>query len=470
MASLISFSGLASGIDSSALIKATLDQSRAARIRPLQNRISSIKETNDSFSKLKELLGALNTAASKFRSVGGGALAKSAASSDETVATASANGSAVNGSYSINITQLARNANFSFNDRFAASSDAINSAVNNSAAEADRTVTVEVGSGDNLETISVVLTNTTTLSEFVEQFNAQSTKATASVVNVGTAGSPSYAITLASNNQGSDVGQLSVSVGNEIETAGSGALTNSTITQAQNAEFTLSGVAGTISKSTNSVSDLLPGLTFNLQSTGAATLSVKDDSAATASKMQQFVDAYNEIVKYISENDRVERDESGKDAKIIFGALSGTSLDEGLVTALRSAFSSSTTSGTIVSSLADLGISTQRDGTLKFDSTVFSTALSDDPEGVRQITANLGETLSSVDGTIAQYTRFNGLIDVASKSGTDEITKLNARIGVIEAALAKEEESLMGRFARLEALIGKLNSQQSTLTQALPRA
>ncbi|MBN8549499.1 MAG: flagellar filament capping protein FliD [Deltaproteobacteria bacterium] len=469
MSSLISFSGLASGIDSSALIKATLDQSRAARITPLQNRIATLQDTNDSFSKLKELLSKLNTAASKFRTVSGGALAKSAASSDETIATASANGSAVNGSYSINVTQLARSANFSFNDRFASSSSTINSAINDGALAADRTVQVEVGTGSNQESISIELTSTTTISDFVEQFNAQSTKATASVVNVGTSSSPSYAISIASNNQGVDLGNLSVSAGSEIQSAGSGAFTASTITQAQNAEFTLSGVSGTISKSTNSVSDLLPGVTFNLQGTGSATISIADDSAATASKLQGFVDAYNEIVSYIAQNDSITRDESGKDAKLVFGSLSGTSLDEGLQSALRGAFSAASTSGNIVNTLADLGISTQRDGTLKFDSTAFTSALSSDPEGVRSITSNLGEGLSSVDGTIAQYTRFNGLIDTASKSGSDEISRLNERIGTIEAALLKEQESLTARFARLESLVGKLSSQQASLAQILPQ-
>lgn len=470
MASLISFSGLASGIDSSALIKATLDQARAARVVPLQNRISTIKDTNDSFSKLKGLLGSLNTAASKFRTVNGGALAKSASSSDETIANAVATGAAVNGSYSINVTQLARSANYSFNDRYSSSTAAINSSINDGASAASRTINVDVGTGTDQESVAVVLTSTTSISDFVQQFNAQSTKATASVVNVGTSSAPSYAISIASNNQGSDLGELSVNVGSEIQTAGSGALTSSTITQALNAEFTLSGVSGTISKSSNSVSDLLPGLTFNLQGTGSATISVKDDSAASASKVQQFVDAYNEVVKYVSENDRVDRDESGKDAKILFGPLAGTSLDEGLQSALRAAFSSSTTSGNIVNTLADLGISTQRDGTLKFDSSAFSSALSSDPEGVRTVAGNLGESLASVDGTIAQYTRFNGLIDAASKSGSDEISKLNSRIGTIEAALAKEQESLTARFARLESLIGQLSSQQSSLSQILPRA
>jgi flagellar hook-associated protein 2 len=116
-----------------------------------------------------------------------------------------------------------------------------------------------------------------------------------------------------------------------------------------------------------------------------------------------------------------------------------------------------------VSILADLGVTTERDGTLKFDSSVLATAIANDPEAVRQISANLGESLGSVDGTLAQFTRFNGLIDVASNANTEQITRLNDQIGRIEDSLSAKEQSLLNQFARLESLIGQLNSQQNSL-------
>lgn len=465
--SLISFSGLASGIDSSALIKATLDAERAVRITPLQNKVASYTDTNEALTKLKELLSKLNTAAGKFRTVNGGAVAKSASSSDETIVTASTGAAAVNGTYSINVTQLARAATFSFNDRFSSADAVINSSINNGAPAADRRVTVNVGTGSNQETVEIDLTNTTTITDFVTQFNSASTKATAAVVNVGTASAPSYAITISSNNQGTDLGSVSVSVGSEITSAGSGAFSASTVTQALDAEFTLSGISGTITKSTNSISDVVAGLTFNLVSTGSATISVKDDSAATSSKVQEFVSAYNELIAFIAESDAITQEQDGSNIKNIFGPLAGSSLDESLVSAIRNALTGSSTSGRSINTLADLGIATQRDGTLKFDSAAFAEALSSDSEGVSIITGALGETLASVDGTLAQYTRFNGLIDVSSNSNKDAISKLNDRIADIEDSLKLQEQSLIARFARLESLMGSLNSQQAALGQLL---
>ncbi len=469
MASLISFSGLASGIDSSALIKATLDQERAVRLTPLQSKIQTYKDTNDAYGKLKELLARLNTAANKFRQVGGGAVAKSASSSDETIATGIATGGATNGTYAINVSQLARAATFSFNDRFSSATAVINSSINNGAPAADRRVSVQVGTGADQETVDIDLTSTTTISDFVSQFNSTSTKATAAVINVGTSASPSYAISIRSNNQGTSQGNLAISVGSEVTSAGSGAFGASTITQALDAEFTLSGISGTISKASNSISDVVPGLTFNLIATGSATISVNDDKSATSSKMQEFVDAYNALLSFIKDNDLVSQEQDGGNIKNTFGPLSGTSLDENLVSALRSAFTSSSITGHTANTLADLGLATQRDGTLKFDSSSLSSALSNDSEGVEEILGRLGESLGSVDGTIAQYTRFNGLIDGAKNSNTDEISRLNQRIADVEKGLQAQEQSLTARFARLESLIGNLSSQQNSLAQILPR-
>jgi flagellar hook-associated protein 2 len=301
------------------------------------------------------------------------------------------------------------------------------------------------------------------LAEFVDAFNSASTKATASVINVGTAGSPSYAISIISNNQGTDKGQISVTVGDEIKNAGDGAFNASTLSQATDATFTISGVSGTITKSSNSIADVIPGITLQLQNTGSATISVNDDVSSTSSTLQEFVNAYNDVLKFVTENDLVSREEEGQNVKNVFGPLASTSLDENLITSLRQALTGASISNSGVSILADLGVTTERDGTLKFDSSVLATAIANDPEAVRQISANLGESLGSVDGTLAQFTRFNGLIDVASNANTEQITRLNDQIGRIEDSLSAKEQSLLNQFARLESLIGQLNSQQNSL-------
>ena len=157
------------------------------------------------------------------------------------------------------------------------------------------------------------------------------------------------------------------------------------------------------------------------------------------------------------------RNEDGKEATNVFGPLARTSLDENTLAALRKSLSSGTVSTGTIHTLADLGITTERDGTLKFNTDTFATALASDPTNTRTITENLGETLSSVNGVISQYTQFNGLIDSEKNANSTQITALNSRVAAIEKLLSQQESSLTSRYASLESLIGKLNSQQNSL-------
>ena len=474
MAPLVNFSGIASGIDSSSLIKALLDQQRKARIDPLDTKISAYKDTNSSFDELSSLLEKLKTATDKFRVINGSVLNKFSISSDETVATASASNSATNGSYTLNVSALAKNATYALKSTstYSSADAVINSSINNSAALADRQVTVSTGTGSDLESVSIALTNTSSLNDFVTQYNSQSTKSVASLVNVGTSSSPDYRVIITGNNSGVSKGQVLVAVGSEVSSTGTGAFNSNSVSQATDANFSLTGIGAglgdTITRSSNQISDVIPGLTFTLQDTGSTTISVNDDTDTSASAIQDFVDAYNEIVKYIADNDLVTQAQDGNETTNIFGALSNTSLDENVISALRNAFSGAGTTGRSVNVLADLGITTERDGTLKFDSSTFEEAVSSDSEGVRLITQNLGERLGGTNGTIAQFTRFNGLIDQSINSNNTLITDLESKISAVEKSLSTEQASLTQRFSRLEALIGQLNSQQSTLASILP--
>ena len=104
--STVSFSGLASGIDSASLIEATIAQQRKARVTPIENKISSYNETKDALSKLKTLLNDLKSASESFRMINGGSLSKTVQSSDETILQATASNSANIGNYEITVTSM----------------------------------------------------------------------------------------------------------------------------------------------------------------------------------------------------------------------------------------------------------------------------------------------------------------------------------------------------------------------------
>lgn len=448
---LINFSGIASGIDSNSLIDAMIDAQREVRITPNENKVTQLEETNSSMAELKTKVLALKDAAYKFTTLSGGGLSKQATSSDESTVTAAASNSATDGTYTATVTTLAKNATGSFNYDFASSSSAVSAA--------GGTVTVTIGSGTSAESFDITVNaGTTTAADFVNQFNSKTTKAVASLVKIAT---DQYRIVISTNQQGTAEGSLSIS-----STAADFDAT--TIDDADDAVFSISGIGTSITRSTNTIADVIPGLTFNLQNTGTATISVGTDVASTTTTVQDFVDAYNDVVAFMAKNNGITRDDSGSEVKNIWGALAQTRVDDNMLTALRSAISGSTySSGTQIRIFADLGITTERDGTLKFDGDTFASALAKEPNSVNSVLQNFGDTIATTAGTIAQFTRFGGLFDITTNANQSTIDNLKKRIAEAEASLAQQRENLVARFARLESLMGNLQSQQSALTSAL---
>lgn len=451
---LFNFFGAASGLDTGSIINALLEQQRQARIDPLDQKILSLSDTKSALGGLSEKLSALKDAAAKFRTVSGGAVAKQVSVSDETVLSATASNAAYNTSATINVIQTASNGTLSFNNSLSSTSSAINSGASAS------TVDFTIGSGSTAESFSIAVDGTTTAQQFVDAFNASSDQAVASTVNVGSASSPQYKIVISSTNEGTSKGQLSA-------TDNAGLFSGQTLDQATDAQFTISGISGTITRSTNSISDVISGVTLNLAKTGSSTITVSSDSETTAAGVEELVDAYNDLVNYIKEKDAVTFTVDKGNQVAVFGALAKSSLDESSLSAIKSAFSASSITGSNVATLADLGITTQKDGTLKFNKDTFTSALSSDPSAVSTITSNLGEQLAKTGGTIDQFTQFNGLIDIAEKATTSEIDSINSKIINIEKNLAKQEESLIGQFSRLESQISKMQAQGSYLESIL---
>ena len=80
---------------------------------------------------------------------------------------------------------------------------------------------------------------------------------------------------------------------------------------------------------------------------------------------------------------------------------------------------------------------------------------------------DFADTTSGVGGMIYQYTRFQGLVDIAQTSNQNQIDNLNRSIESLERQTDKIRTSLTQRFARLESISAQLQSQQSALTSAL---
>ncbi len=450
------FSGLASGIDSKSLIDAIIEarelvnEKRRAEIDHLTSENDALEELNTKLLSLSDLIDPLRTA-------NAGGLSKKASSTDPTVATAVVGSNSNNSSYSLDVTSVANSATGSFDQTYGSTTATVSAS--------SGTVTITAGTGaDQVDITASVTGGVTTVEQLVAALNADadaSGRVAVAAVNVGTSATPSYKIVVNTLQQGTAEGTLALSGGAVPELAAS------SIEQATDAVFEILGI-GTVTRSTNSVSDVISGITFNLVKDGTTNISIGNDADTTADKITEIITAFNEIVEYVNENDTITRDESSADKTVTYGSLAKTKIDNDFLSIFRTAISTATSaSGTTAQSLADIGISTNRDGTLEFDVDEFKDAVGNDPIGVGELLNDFADQTAGVEGSIYQFTKLEGFIDIGEQSNNSEISNINAAIETVERQTAKLRERLERQFANLEAITGDLQSQSQALSGIL---
>jgi len=486
---LINFSGIASGIDTEGLIKATADSTRATRIRPLQDKVTDLTSTDDSLSELKNRLIKLKDSSAKFATLAGGGIVKSATSSDESIVGATSSNSAYNGTYTVTVDAKAKNGVFTFTDAFTSLDQVVDAdlTVASYPGTSDRQFTVNIGTGANLKSLAISLTETSTFSSIINSFNTDPTMSTVGVmsaVNVSTVpGSPSYRLVISSLNEGTEKGTIAITArGAGIIAEAKFDDTLATQQTASNAQFDIAGIGLDIVRATNTVTDVIPGVTLNLQKSSVtpATISVQNDVASSRAKIEDFVSAWNDIVTYMNEQNLIQRQEDGRNVTNTFAPLSKTRVDEGALGAIRSALASTRVSlGFNAEGLeeslimASIGLKTNQNGTITFTpATVggvpsFDELVATKPEAVNSLLKKFGDSLSLTAGTIDLYTGPLRLIDLTVNSNKRQITDFNRRIAEAEKSIDTTSSALRQRYARLESQMGRLQAQQQQLSQTL---
>ncbi|MFQ5643904.1 MAG: flagellar filament capping protein FliD [Thiogranum sp.] len=215
----------------------------------------------------------------------------------------------------------------------------------------------------------------------------------------------------------------------------------------------------TITRSGNTISDAISGITLNLkaETTAAVQLSVSRDTGAVTESVQAFVDAYNKLQSTID-------DLSGEG-----NDLEADNTLRSIENQIKAVFN--TPPGVINSSftyLSELGVSFQRDGKLSLDSGDLQKAIDSDFAGMAELFANDDQGyLFRVDALVSTFVQSDGLISVRQDGLNTSIDTVDQRILDMEYRLELREQSLLDQFTALDALMGQLQSTSAFLTQQL---
>jgi len=159
---------------------------------------------------------------------------------------------------------------------------------------------------------------------------------------------------------------------------------------ASDAVMEINGVE--IRRATNTIENVVDGLTFNITGEGKSTIKVEQDTAAVAERVQAFVDKFNELQGTIRELSSFDS-ETGQ-GSILTGDSTVRNIQNQLKRVLTDIIPGLENAS--VRSLADVGIGTDfRTGELQFDSQKFQQQLRENPDDVTALFAEQGRTSDS---------------------------------------------------------------------------
>jgi flagellar hook-associated protein 2 len=449
----INIGGLATGLDTNKIV----DQLVKLEHRGVDLLLVEQGSARDKQSALQIFNGkvlAFLTAVDKLRTPGD-VLVRKATSSDPAVLGATASSGAVAGSTSVTVTSLARGA--------------IATSANGKASAA---ATIAGGTGSFVFRVgtgaaqTVAMDATTTLQGLATAINTLDAGATATVINVGTTAAPDYRLRLATTGTG-DSNVLTIV--SDDTTLGVGVTQ-----QAANAVLTVSGFADPITRETNSVNDLIPGVTLDLTGTGGpVTVAVTTDGDGVVANVQSAVKAFNDLVAYVAAQSVVSQDGSSSDREVTTGPLAfdGTvrAVLDGVHRAISDAVPGLSGQYTL---LAQVGITTNSDGTLAFDTGKLASALATDDGAVGALFGGAGTTAGAADRLhdyLAGITQIGGLIAGRSDAIGQQLNTLAEQIDAGERHVSQFEDNLRATFTSLELLVNGLQSQGALLLSALGR-
>lgn len=456
----ISFGGLASGLDTKAIIQALVAIERRP-IAALEQKKTSLGKQKSLFGDLRGLLGKLETAAKALKTTSD-FLVRKASSDKEEIVTASAGSAASAGTYNLRVVSLAK----------AQVNASSGSASPSASLGAPGTLQLDVGGTTQFIAVGGVVNGVTeppTLERIAAAINAaddaNATGVRAEVVDTGNSGNNRYQLVVRSEQAGTASGfSISYDDGDPAFQAVINSVGSNVLTQATDARVQLNGGV-TVTRSSNTISDLIAGVTLELKSDASPTqsvaITVSNDSTATTKKVQDFVDAYNKVVDFLADQNQLDAD--GKAKGPLFGDSTLRALRAGLRTIAGSAVPG--TGNASFQLLSQLGVKADTAGKLTLTATALAEALATDEAAVAavftssangiagRVVAQIDVYTDSVDGLIKNRTE---AFDRQSKDATTRITQAERR-------LTSFEKQLEQKYANLEQLMGRLQSQGSSL-------
>lgn len=425
----ISLDGLASGLDTTALI-GSLMQVEAIPQTQLKNKSYEIQTMVSALQGLNSKVAALATQATAAAKPGALDVYAASLSSDKVTATTTAAAKA--GSIDFTVSKLAQT----------------------QVTVTDKVVgwpytTMTITSGGQSYTVTPL---TSSLDDVVSSVNAAGAGVVASKVAVG---GGEFRLQFAATKPG-DAGAFTIS---DPGTA----FTN--VKAAQDAEIELwpgTGAAQVVKSPTNTFADLLPGVSITAKEVSAApvTLTVARDDAGITKLASDLIAGLNGVFSLVASKSAVSG--AGGTATTA-GVFAGDSTIRAMNQTLLSA--ASLPVGNPARSPSEIGISITKTGTMEFDDKKFAAALAADPAGVQAKVQEIATRLAAAATTASD--KYTGTLTTKITGQQSEVRDLADRISDWDTRLESRKTTLQRTYSGLEVALSNMKAQQAWLSSQL---
>jgi flagellar hook-associated protein 2 len=388
-----SIDGLISGLDTTALIDNLMSIEKQPRDL-LATQQATQQKAIDAAKAIETKLTALSLAAGYLQRSSGWML-RTGTTTDDSVATVSADAGAAIAGFSFTVDVLATAHGVVTNTSVAGTDTVIASGGSISLTVGGESTVVSVGGG--------------TLSEVATAINDAAIGVRAAIVNTGSG----YRLQLTSSSTGA-ASEFTVDSGLDAGVGGT-----SITSQGTDAKITIGSGPGaySVTSSSNRFANIVPGVSVTVKKTSATpvTVGVAADTEALAKSIQAMVDAANDALAEITA--QTKYDAATKTASPLTGDTAVRRLAQNLTRAVTEAVSQSSL---VSPGLA--GVSVDRTGKVTFDKGTFLDAYAKDPAAVERLFVQGATSTGSVSFNFAGNTVPAGSYDVVVTSGPTTAT------------------------------------------------
>nr|WP_314875880.1 flagellar filament capping protein FliD [uncultured Pseudomonas sp.] len=444
--------GLGSGLNITDIVKVLVQSDTAAKQAQITRQTSNTNAYISGIGALRSALTAFTTAMGKLNDKTTPSFnAFAATSASDSVVKATASNTAVAGTYNVEVKNLATG------------SKVASAAYTEGASKSITPGEMVITQGD--KTYKITVGDDATMQTVRDQLNKElgASGISANIIN----GKDGARLVLGSTTTGEGTdfkveGIPELKIDGTKSMAGGGAGYIESL--AKDAVLTIDGLE--VNSASNTVTDAISGISLQLTGKSAVgvptTVTVAANNDGLKTSVEGFVDAYNTLQKAITSLTSTSTDADGN---LILGSLTNDPTTRSLLSDVRGVLAE-VGAGDRLTSLSQLGINTQKDGTLEFNTTKFNAAMTDKKLGgeVQALFTGTDGIFERMNKAIDPYNATNGSLatrksnlDKAAKGLTDQQAALDRRTESLTEALTK-------KYVALDTALGKMKAQADQIT------